>query len=91
MSDAEPRRLEDWTLDVVWRTYRRQAIPPDAPAFQVEAMQNAFVAGAWFCFSLVDRLQSEMPERRAAIIEARLAETEQAALRLSPAAGRAAN
>jgi len=61
-------------IELGWSGLRKLAIPSDAPQVQLDAMRNAFFAGAQHVFSVLMRITSsdETPEndaRDAAIFE----------------------
>lgn len=59
-------------LQIAWRTYQRDVIPPGAPAVQHEECRRAFYAGAMALFGLVTRVGADAvsEEAGAAFVEA---------------------
>ena len=64
-SYTDVMKPEDISVAAIWATFAGLVIPT-APAYQREAMREAFYAGFTECFKIINDLSVELPEGKAA-------------------------
>lgn len=87
--DRLPERLEEQTLERMWRMYERNVVPADVPTddFGRKIMHDAFFAAASTIVLIWQRLERESEERRKTNLERFRAECDVFALSMAPRSG----
>lgn len=62
------QKLEDVKLGDLFKAYRRDCIHPGAPDFQIDEIKQAYMAGAFVMFSLLNTIYEKRTEEQAVLI-----------------------